>query len=109
YYFGFYDPLLGGLPTARNLVLVGWGEELGPVAAYLNGQPNAAQLSIVAPRSVYDAFGPQVAGNVVGYRALQQADYVLTYANAEQRGQVPPPASELVLTVRVNSVNMARL
>ena len=39
YYLSYYNPLLGGGPAAQRTVMVGNGEGLDQVAAWLNAQP----------------------------------------------------------------------
>ena len=90
-------------------MLVGWGEELGPLARYLNARPDAAELRVATPAAVFSPFRPQIAGEVIGESRRSSADYVVVYANTEQRGQVPPRDGREVVNVRVNVVTMARL
>src|SRR5581483_7968957 len=84
YYFSFYDPLLGGLAGAQRVILVGWGEELGPVADYLNHQPQTPERRLAAaiPRSVFDAMAPQLAIRMLPTKDVNRAHYLLTYVNA---------------------------
>jgi hypothetical protein len=111
YYFSFYNPLLGGLAGAQRVILVGWGEELGPVADWLNRQPRPdnGRLTVAVPRSVFDAMAPQLAIRMVATRDQNRAHYLLTYVNAEQRGQGVPEGAALVLTARLHGVEMARV
>lgn len=111
-YFTFYDPLLGGLPTASRLVLIGWGEELGPIAQYINQHSASIRPNVAVPLSIIDALRPQVSARlvVVGHRGPPPIDYVVSYINAEQRGQPPPPLpARLVVAVRRDGVDLARL
>jgi 4-amino-4-deoxy-L-arabinose transferase-like glycosyltransferase len=95
YYFPAYNPLLGGLPTAVNVKLVGWGEGLERAAAYLNSRPNAASLQV----------GGNILINLPGYfvgpkpasrpRPLEQLDYYVDYITWRQRNMVPLGFDEL--------------
>ncbi len=111
YFFNFYSPLLGGAPMARQMLLVGWSEGLAPAAEYLNRLPEDPRPSVTAPDSVRLAFRAQTRARVLDPALDLATDYALTYVNAEQRGQEPPddPRARLVLTVRVDGVDYARL
>jgi hypothetical protein len=40
YYLAYYNPLLGGGATAQRTILVGWGEGMDRVGAWLRGRPD---------------------------------------------------------------------
>jgi hypothetical protein len=44
YYLSYYNPLLGGIQLAQNVLPIGWGEGLDQAAQYLNKKPNAGRL-----------------------------------------------------------------
>ena len=46
YALAYYNPLVGGGPAASRVLLVGWGEGLDQVAAYLNAQPSSERQLI---------------------------------------------------------------
>ncbi|MBC7263238.1 MAG: glycosyltransferase family 39 protein [Chloroflexi bacterium] len=84
YYLAYYNPLVGGLPEARWVLPVGWGEGIDQAVAYLNALPNATETSVataavvsVAPRFVGKTLPLDEAG-------LVNADYVLFYISDEQ-------------------------
>jgi len=89
YYLTYYNPLLGGLRRARQVLLVGWGEGYDKATAYLNAKPNAEQLQAVAPST--SAFAPLFIGdtkNMVDY-TVWQTDYVVFYLSHVQRLRYP--------------------
>ena len=53
YPLAWYNPLAGGGAAAQRTLPVGWGEGLDQVAAYLNGQRNAARLKVAMSDDVY--------------------------------------------------------
>lgn len=40
YYLAYYNPLLGGGATAQQALLVGWGEGMDQIGAWLSGRPD---------------------------------------------------------------------
>lgn len=47
YYHSYYNPLLGGLEKAPEVMMVGWGEGLNEAAEYLNRQPKTPKYKKV--------------------------------------------------------------
>jgi hypothetical protein len=93
-YLTAYNPLLGGIRTARQVMLVGWGEGLEEAASFLNGQPSA-QTTRVASWYGHNVFGPFYQGPSADlyYDLPTAADlyaddvsFVVTYINQLQRG-----------------------
>jgi len=95
YYLTYFNPLLGGSRTAPAVLFVGWGEGLEAAAAWLNQQPDAENLRVVAwyadgPFSYYFK-GQEVS---LGYESPLlwfDTDYAVLYINQWQR-QLPSPA-----------------
>lgn len=110
----YYNPLLGGGASARQLLLVGWGEGLDQAAAYLNSLPNADSLQVV---SWYpEAMAPLLRGRALSTRdySASRTDYVVLYVNEEQRELGGPLARQLALQppaheVRLNGITYARV
>lgn len=95
YPIAFYNPLAGGPERARDLVMVGWGEGLEQVAAYLNALPGADELLVVT--SYNHVVRPRFTGTTLpiapymrGARGLPSPDYVVLYVNAVQRRHYSP-------------------
>lgn len=87
YYFTYYNPLLGGIQAAQQMVTIGWGEGLDLAAEYLNQKPEAERLRVA---SWYQStFAPFFRGEAISYakekgKALS-GDYVVFYINQLQR------------------------
>jgi hypothetical protein len=113
YPLSFYNPLLGGAPVARQTMIVGWGEGLDQVAAYLDRQPNAR--AIVAVSLYKDQIVPLYRGNGARLEDWSKGTHLVSYVNMEQRGLLPDPLVELVTTtppehtVWINGVAYARV
>ncbi|MEO8085118.1 MAG: phospholipid carrier-dependent glycosyltransferase, partial [Ardenticatenales bacterium] len=103
YWVTWFDPLVGGAARAQRLMLVGWGEGLDQMAAFLNAQPDAAHLEVASRYRA--AFGLLFDGRNVqteGYDP-ETTDYVVFMLNQVQRQQdadllakymnVDPPAA----------------
>lgn len=97
-YLTAYNPLLGGIRTARQVMLVGWGEGLEEAASFLNRQPDA-QTTRVASWYGHNVFGPFYQGPSADlyYDLPTAADlyaddvsFVVTYINQLQRGLLDP-------------------
>lgn len=94
YYLTYFNPLVGGSFTAPNVLFVGWGEGLEEAAQWLNAQPDAEKLRVVAwyadgPFSYYFK-GQEVS---LGYESPLMwfgTDYAVLYVNQWQR-QLPSP------------------
>lgn len=113
YPLSFYNPLLGGSTTARQAVIVGWGEGLDQVAAFLAAQPNAERIVVTC--LYYDLLRAQFPGGGVPLADWRQADYLVDYVNMDQRGLIPSQLRGLVssttplFTVRINGLEYARV
>ena len=109
-YLTAYNPLLGGISTARQVMPVGWGEGLAEAARFLNERQGAQNLRVAAWYG-HNVFGPFFVGKSYDlYYDLPTAadlyandvDYVVTYVNQLQRrlldtsiaGRLPDPVME---------------
>jgi hypothetical protein len=98
YYFSYYNPLMGGGPSAVKTVQVGSGEVLDRAMAYLNSKPNPQKQVVVCgtnlPRCEYTSAG-QTLLKRESFNALYadwvSADYVVTYIFQTQRGDYDYP------------------
>jgi 4-amino-4-deoxy-L-arabinose transferase-like glycosyltransferase len=111
YLLGYYNPLLGGPRAAERVMLVGWGEGLDQVAAYLNAQPGAADSRIAVYFPMERNLQGMVSGTVQRFGDREPADYVVDYLSASQRRQTPVEVAgtqpEFVATI--NGVEYARV
>jgi len=93
YYFTYYNPLMGGGQAAARTMIVGWGEGLDRAARWLNAQPGAQDLDVVAWYST--TFEPFFDGHAI-YKVEEEkisrtskpglvADFVVFYINQVQR------------------------
>jgi 4-amino-4-deoxy-L-arabinose transferase-like glycosyltransferase len=113
YSLSFYNPLLGGAAMARRATVVGWGEGLDQVAAYLNRQPDAS--NIVAVSLYKDQLVPLLAGTGARLPDWQKGTHLVDYVNMDQRDLVPVPLKVLLaegepdFTVAINGLVYARV
>ena len=85
YPLAYYNPLLGGGRLAERLVLVGWGEGLDQVGAWIDAQPRPLGEPTVAT-SYHRVLQAQLDGSAVPLEHVRMADYVVPYVNTLQRG-----------------------
>ncbi|MEW5956345.1 MAG: glycosyltransferase family 39 protein [Chloroflexota bacterium] len=89
YYLTYHNPLFGGLPgAARLMTIVGWGEALNEAADYLNRQPGAESLQVVAEQfcSMLQPFAvSRVSCLNSSVGGILRADYMVYYYNLVQR------------------------
>ena len=86
YYLTYFNPLMGGPTRAAETTLMGWGEGMEQVAAYLNEKPNAADLYVASTPSqtllpYFAGQGENFYTNDIAFRA----DYVVLYLAQMQR------------------------
>ncbi len=86
YYLTYFNPLMGGPARAAETTLVGWGEGMEQVAAYLNTKPNAENLYVASTPSqtllpYFAGTGENFYTNDIAFRA----DYVVLYVAQMQR------------------------
>lgn len=91
YYLAYFNPVLGGPARAAQTTLMGWGEGMEQVAAYLNTKPGADQLYVAATPSqtllpYFAGTGENFYTNDIAFRA----DYVVLYLAQMQR-RAPSP------------------
>ncbi|HXV98861.1 MAG TPA: hypothetical protein VEC93_10595, partial [Anaerolineae bacterium] len=86
YYLTYFNPLLGGPTRAAQTTLMGWGEGMEQVAAYLNQKPEAEKLYVASTPSqtllpYFAGTGENFYTNDIAFRA----DYVVLYLAQMQR------------------------
>jgi hypothetical protein len=111
YALAYYNPLAGGGPVAERAILVGWGEGLDQVAAYLNAQPDAATAVIGVYAPYAGNFQPSVRGDVIAFGRAGTVDYVVDYVNGAQRRHTPSAVVGRTPdhTVWINGIAYARV
>jgi hypothetical protein len=85
YYLSYFNPLMGGGAAAQQQVLVGWGEGMAPMAAYLNEKPIIIGAPTVAS-SYHRVLQAHLEGSALPIERIGFADYVVPYVNTIQRG-----------------------
>jgi 4-amino-4-deoxy-L-arabinose transferase-like glycosyltransferase len=86
YYLAYFNPLMGGLPRAVETTLVGWGEGMDQVAAYLNAQPDAARAYVAAvPAHILLPYFRGSGENFYTNDVALRADWVVLYVSQVQR------------------------
>jgi hypothetical protein len=94
YTYTYFNPLLGGLKSAGNVMMLGWGEGLDQAASYLNSLPGAGRLRVAAWYGDIFTFFFRGVTDVIDENTsladLQGADYAVIYIQQVQR-QVPSP------------------
>jgi hypothetical protein len=114
YPLAYYSPLLGGGAVADRLILVGWGEGLDRVGAWIDAQPRPLGEPTVAT-SYHRVLQPQLLGSAIPLEHVRMADYVVPYVNTLQRGDeaevlAPYLASGTpAYTVQINGIEYARV
>lgn len=111
YALAYYNPMVGGGPAAGRVLLVGWGEGLDQVAAFLNAEPNPETHVIGVYFPLELNFQGMVIGRVVQLGDPLPVNYVVDYVNASQRGQTPPEVAGMVPVkeVWINGIQYARV
>ena len=114
YYLSYYNPLFGGGRTAQNLFLIGWGEGMDQVGAYLRSRPDLQYgpvLSALGP--TLQPFIPVDVRDVDDFGKIP-ANYVVVYLESVQRAANPPLYAALqttqpLHTVRIHGIDYARI
>jgi hypothetical protein len=115
YYLSYYNPLLGGGPAAERTVMVGNGEGLDQVAAWLNARPDAADLWVVSDS--FDILQALIVGSGESLRdrVPSNADYVVLYRFQTQINHSPRILEQYgngrtpELVVTINGIEYARV
>jgi len=115
YFLSYYNPLLGGGPAAQRTVMVGNGEGLDQVAAWLNAQPGAADHWVVSHS--FDILQALIvaSGEPLRDRVPSNADYVVLYRFQIQIGHSPRVLDEYLNrrtpehVVSINGIEYARI
>ncbi len=97
YYLTYYNPLMGGLQNAPQVMMVGWGEGLNEAALFLQKQPDIGHKKIIAwyPLAfTWYSLGLGMEADPIDIRPeadaatmaeYLSADYAVTYINEKQR------------------------
>jgi len=114
YPLAYYSPLLGGGSFADRLILVGWGEGLDQVGAWIDAQPRPLGEPTVAT-SYHRVLQAQLLGSAIPLEHVRMADYVVVYVNTLQRGDEAAVLAPFLSggapehVVRINGIEYARV
>jgi 4-amino-4-deoxy-L-arabinose transferase-like glycosyltransferase len=101
YYLAYFNPLMGGLPRAVETTLVGWGEGMEQVAAYLNQRPDADRAYVAAvPAQTLLPYFRGTGENFYTNDVALRADYVILYVSQVQRLAPSPEIVHYFLGMR---------
>ncbi|NJM09094.1 hypothetical protein HC891_27195 [Candidatus Gracilibacteria bacterium] len=106
YYLSYYNPLFGGGRVAQNLFLIGWGEGMDQVGAYLRARPDSdgGQILSALPPTL-QPFLPVPVRNVYTIDS-GPANYAVIYRESLQRGAYPQIYARLQQTVPLHTVTI---
>lgn len=86
YYLAYFNPLLGGGTTAQRVMLVGWGEGMEKVGAWLRSRPDLTRSPVLSwdPRTL-EPFIPVRTLFLTSQSAQEPASYAVLYSRTMQR------------------------
>jgi 4-amino-4-deoxy-L-arabinose transferase-like glycosyltransferase len=106
HYLSYYNPLLGGGVVAQRNLLIGWGEGMDAVGAYLRTRPDLDYGPVLAalPRTLRP-FVPVPVKNV--YELDQDTqNYAVVYLESLQRGAHPDIYAQIRQTVPLATITL---
>ncbi|MCX6048416.1 MAG: glycosyltransferase family 39 protein [Chloroflexi bacterium] len=127
YFLTYFNPWLGGLAKASHVLMLGRGEGLDLVAAYLNAKPEAATLKTLVTSTdnlVYSSQGPLVTTSFIKNSEMPTREKMLRwltldtaviYVNDWQRQVAPPAFLDFFASlqpeqrIRINNFEYARI
>jgi 4-amino-4-deoxy-L-arabinose transferase-like glycosyltransferase len=120
YYYLYYNPLLGGLDQAAQVLMIGWGEELDQAGQYLDTLPRPLSLRVIAwygdgCLSYFFRGHTFNINNDTTLADLKQMDYVVTYYQQWQRQEPGPQVLGYlesltpVHVIRVDGIDLVRI
>ena len=104
YYLSYYNPLLGGGRAAQQLFLIGWGEGMDQVGAYLRQRPDIANGQVIsALPPTLQPFLPVPVQNVTQIDAARP-NYAVVYLESIQRAAAPPIYERIRATLPLRTI-----
>jgi 4-amino-4-deoxy-L-arabinose transferase-like glycosyltransferase len=112
YYLSYFNPLLGGGPVAQELLLVGWGEGMEHVGAWLSARPDRDRGFVLS--WIPDTLQPFLPRELraLDIRATTIAlrnpapNYAVVYARGAMRQDTPELAAEVSRTPPLYQLHM---
>jgi 4-amino-4-deoxy-L-arabinose transferase-like glycosyltransferase len=106
YYLSYYNPLLGGGPVAQRNLLIGWGEGMNEVGAYLRSRPDIASGQVLS--ALPPTLQPFVPVPVRDVLTIDEgpANYAVVYLESLQREADPAIYARLQQTAPLHTVSI---
>ncbi len=106
YYLSYYSPLLGGGAAAQRALLIGWGEGMDQVGAYLSARPDIQYGPVlsVLPRTL-QPFVPVPVKDMLDF-GDGQANYAVIYLESVQLGEHPAAYARIRQTLPLHRVTI---
>lgn len=106
YYLSYYNPLLGGGAAAQRALLIGWGEGMDQVGAYLSAQPDIGYGPVlsVLPRTL-QPFVPVPVKDMLDF-GDGPANYAVIYLESVQLGEHPAAYARIRQTLPLHRVSI---
>lgn len=106
YYLSYYNPLMGGGAAAERALLIGWGEGMDQVGAYLRSRPDIGYGPIISalPRSL-QPFVPVPVKDVTEL-GRSPANYAVVYLESIQRAAHPDIYGAIQETIPLHAVTI---
>src|SRR6266511_4163482 len=106
YYLSYYNPLLGGGAAAQRALLIGWGEGMDQVGAYLSRRPDIKNGPVISalPRTL-KPFVPVLVKDVID-AGNSPVNYAVVYLESIQRGATPELYTAIRQTVPLHRITI---
>lgn len=106
YYLSYYQPMLGGGRAAQQMFLIGWGEGMDQVGAWLRARPDIGEGQILS--ALPPTLQPFVPVPVQEVRAIESvtANYAVAYLESLQRGDAPEIYARIQSTLPLHTVTI---
>jgi 4-amino-4-deoxy-L-arabinose transferase-like glycosyltransferase len=106
YYLSYYNPVLGGGRAAQRTLLIGWGEGMDQVGAYLRSRPDLGYGPVLsALGATLQPFVPVDVRSVEDFGTLP-ANYAVVYLESVQRAANPALYAALQTTVPLRRITI---
>ncbi|HEY0606100.1 MAG TPA: glycosyltransferase family 39 protein [Herpetosiphonaceae bacterium] len=106
YYLSYYNPLLGGGAAAQRNLLIGWGEGMDQVGAYLRSRPDIQYGPVLtALPQTLAPFVPVPVKDVTTFGDAP-ANYAVVYLESVQRAADPPLYAKLQQTLPLKRITI---
>jgi 4-amino-4-deoxy-L-arabinose transferase-like glycosyltransferase len=106
YYLSYYNPLLGGGAVAQRTLLIGWGEGMDQVGAYLRARPDIEQGPVLSALGLtLRPFVPVPVRDVTNL-GNGAANYAVVYRESIQREANPAIYAAIRQTLPLHTVTI---